>query len=95
MYWLDVLIGLTLVNAVPHTIFGLFGIRFLSLFGLSPRANLSYGVLNFLIFLALFHIGYGLNALPGNGIAIGGLVVLFGYVLVGPKVKTWVDARGT
>ena len=93
MFWIDVLIGLTLVNAVPHTIFGLFGIRFLTLFGFSPSANLSYGALNFFIFLGAFHLAYGWNALTSNGFVIGGLVVLFGYVLVGRPVKAWVDGR--
>lgn len=79
----DFLIGATLMNAMPHMLFGLMKVRFFSVFGYSPPGNIGYAFLNIAIALALFHINYGLAALRQNEIVIGALAMLAIYLISG------------
>ncbi|WP_420644718.1 hypothetical protein [Candidatus Leptofilum sp.] len=80
---IDFLIGFFLMNAMPHLLVGLFGIRFLSAFGYKPSANLGYALLNVIVALFLFHIQHGIQALPTQGILLGALALLFIYLVTG------------
>lgn len=81
--WIDFFIGFFLMNAMPHTLFGLIRIRFLSAFGFKPMANLAYGILNTVAALVLFHIQYGIENLLNHGIMLGACAMLFIYMLTG------------
>ncbi|WP_375238498.1 hypothetical protein [Aurantibacter sp.] len=83
MNLIDFFIGALLVNAMPHLIFGLTKTYFLGLFGYSPKGNIAYAVLQFIICLVLFHFNYGLDLLIENGFLIGGLIVLVLYFILG------------
>lgn len=79
----DFLIGFFLMNAMPHTLFGLLKIRFFSAFGFSPQGNLGYGLLNVVLALVLFHFQYGIETLLSHGIVIGAGTMLLIYLVSG------------
>lgn len=81
--FIDFLIGFFLMNAMPHTLFGLMRIRFLSIFGFGALANLGYGFVNIVIALILFHIQYGISTLASHGIVIGVGVMWLIYLVSG------------
>ena len=80
---IDFLIGFFLMNAMPHILFGLLKIRFLSAFGFSPQGNIGYGLLNIAVTLVLFHIQYGIQELVNHGIVIGAGTMLLIYLVSG------------
>ncbi len=80
---IDFLIGLTLMNAMPHFILGVWKGRMFSAFGFGETKNILYGVLNFAISLGLFVSRYGIEQLFKNGIYAGALVLLLIYFLTG------------
>jgi hypothetical protein len=80
---IDFIIGLTLVNTIPHFVLGIWKGRMLSAFGFGNTANIIYGILNFLISISLFLFKYGMKGLQANGIYAGGLFVLVSYFIVG------------
>jgi len=77
------IIGLTLMNAMPHFILGTFQARMLSGFGFGNRANRAYGLLNFAISLTLYIYTYSLGGLLSGGIYLGALVVLLIHFVTG------------
>jgi hypothetical protein len=79
----DLVIGLTLMNAMPHLVLGTWKERMLSAFGFGDRKNIVYGVLQFVVSLGLFLAKYGLNGLTTNGIYLGALIILVIYLLTG------------
>jgi hypothetical protein len=80
---IDFLIGLTLMNAMPHFVLGVWKGRMLSAFGFGDTKNIFYGVLNFAVSLGLFVSRYGIEQLFRNGIYAGALVLLVIYFLTG------------
>ena len=80
---IDFIIGALVVNAMPHLIFGLTNTHFLGLFGYSPKGNIAYAVLQFVLCLVLFSYQYGYEALLDNGFLVGGLTVLILYFIFG------------
>ena len=73
---IDFIIGLTLMNAMPHFVLGTFEARMLSGFGFGHRANIAYGLFNFALSLTLYVYKYSLAGLLSGGIYLGALVVL-------------------
>lgn len=80
---IDFLIGILLMNAMPHMIFGLIRLRFLSLFGFSALGNLLYSLVNIGAAGALYHHQYGINAILLDGVTLGALAMLAIYLLTG------------
>lgn len=78
---LDFFIGFTLMNAMPHFVLGIWKRRMLSGLGMSPTANILYGLLNFSISIGLFLYAYGEEGLMTHGLYAGGLCVLLLYFL--------------
>ena len=85
----DAIIGLTLVNALPHYIFGITGQRMLSLFGPSPRANLAYAALNLTVSIGLYLATHGVGELATDTRYLGGLFVAITYGLTGHLWFRW------
>ena len=83
MNFTDFLIGLTLINTIPHFVLGIWKGRMLSAFGFGNTANIVYGLLNFIISISLFLFKYGVVGLLNNGIYLGALFVLISYFIVG------------
>lgn len=83
MSFIDFIIGLTLINTIPHFVLGIWKGRMLSAFGFGNTANILYGILNFVVSITLFLYKYGMEGLVQNGIYVGGLFVLISYFLVG------------
>ncbi|WP_198520088.1 hypothetical protein [Lacinutrix sp. Bg11-31] len=79
MTLIDFIIGALLVNAMPHLIFGLTKTHFLGLFGYSPKGNISYAILQFIICLILVYFNYEFKELLENGYLVGGIAVLVLY----------------
>lgn len=80
---IDFIIGLTLINTIPHFVLGIWKGRMLSAFGFSNTANILYGIINFVVSISLFLYKYGPEGLLNNGIYLGALFVLISYFLVG------------
>lgn len=83
MNFIDFIIGALLMNAMPHLIFGLTKTHFLGMFGYSPKGNIIYASLQFVVCIALFVFNYGYDVLLENGFLIGGLTVLILYFIFG------------
>lgn len=81
---IDFLIGLTLMNAMPHFVLGVWKARMLSGFGIGNGKNIAYGLVNFLVAMLLYSYQYGLASIAENGIVAGALFVLICYFLTGP-----------
>ena len=80
---IDFLIGLTLMNAMPHLVLGIWKGRMLSAFGFGDSKNILYGLSCFVISLALFWYKHGVEQLFANGIYAGALAILVIYFLTG------------
>ena len=78
---IDFIIGLTLVNAIPHFVFGIWKRRMLSAFGFGNLQNILYGILNFVISISLYLYQYGSDHLLANGIYLGGATLVIIYFL--------------
>ena len=83
MNWIDFIIGIALMNAMPHFIFGVWKGRALSAFGFGNTQNIMYSMVNFLIAIGLFVYKYGGQGIMENGIFAGALSVLITYYLTG------------
>ena len=79
----DFIIGLTLMNAMPHFVLGTFQVRMLSGFGYGDRANILYGLFNFTISIVLYIYTYSLSGLLSGGLYLGALAVLLIYFTTG------------
>jgi len=88
MNLIDFIIGVLLVNAMPHFIFGITNTKFLGLFGFNSKGNIAYSALQFAVCLILFHLKYGLSAILENGIFAGGIAVLILFYLFGKYLLT-------
>ena len=80
---IDLFIGLTLMNAMPHFVLGVWKGRMLSGLGFGNLQNILYGLVNFAISIGLFLYKYGIDPLFENGIYFGALVLLVVYFLTG------------
>jgi len=79
----DFIIGLTLINTIPHFVLGIWKGRMISGFGIGNKANIFYGLLNLVISITLFLYKYGIEGFFQNGIYLGALFVVISYFLVG------------
>jgi hypothetical protein len=80
---IDFIIGLTLMNAMPHFVLGIWKGRMVSGFGFGNLPNILYGLLNFIISAGLFIYKYGPGQLLENGIYLGALTLLLIYFITG------------
>ena len=80
---IDFIIGLTLVNTIPHFVLGIWGGRIFSGLGFGNRNNILYGLINFTVSISLFLYTYGFAGLAEHGIYAGGLFVVIAYFAVG------------
>lgn len=80
---IDFIIGLTLMNAMPHFVLSVYKGRMLSLFGYTPQANLYYAGFNVLVAAGLYFYKYGLDHFWENGILVGACFTLLMYFLTG------------
>ncbi|WP_298425211.1 hypothetical protein [uncultured Kordia sp.] len=80
---IDFIIGLTLVNTIPHFVLGIWKGRMFSGLGFGNKQNILYGLLNLVISLSLFIYKYKVEGLLENSIYLGALFVIFSYLLVG------------
>ncbi len=83
MTLIDFFIGLTLMNAMPHFVLGIWKGRAMSGFGFGNTQNILYGLFNFSISAGLYLYEYGTDKFFENGIYIGALAVLVTYLLTG------------
>ncbi|KGE22056.1 hypothetical protein B1H38_11425 [Leptospira borgpetersenii serovar Ballum] len=83
---IDFTIGVLLMNAMPHFIFGITNTKFLGMFGFSPTRNIMYGVIQFIICLSLYHLNHHISNIYQNGIFLGCSIVLILYLVFGKIV---------
>ena len=83
---LDFIIGLTLMNAMPHLVLGVWNGRMFSAFGFGNSKNILYGLLNFAISITLFVYRHGNEPLGQNAIYVGAATILIIYFLT---AKFW------
>ena len=90
MNFIDFLIGLTMVNTLPHFTLGIWKGRILSLFGFGDKQNIAYGILNFVVSVSLFHYKYGLENVLEHSWFVGGMFVAIAYFIAGRFLfKQW------
>ena len=80
---LDFLTGFFLMNAMPHLIFGIIRLRFLSLFGFSAVGNLLYALVNVGIAGGIYHYQYDISSIKQDAILLGALTILLLYLITG------------
>ncbi len=80
---LDFLTGFFLMNAMPHLIFGIIRLRFLSLFGFSAIGNLLYALVNVSAAGAIYHYQYDIMSIKQDGILLGALAMFVIYAITG------------
>ncbi|MEN8929046.1 MAG: hypothetical protein ABF242_04715 [Flavobacteriales bacterium] len=94
MNLINFIIGALLANAMPHFIFGLAKTHYLGLFGYSPKGNIAYGVLQFVIAIILLFINYSFEQILQNGFVLGALSVLVLFFVFGKfSVKFFEEKR--
>lgn len=76
---IDLLIGLTLMNAMPHYVLGVWKAKMLSGFGTGNTKNIVWGLCNFAISIGLFIYQYGLEGFAKNQMYAGALIVLITF----------------
>jgi hypothetical protein len=86
---IDFIIGLTLINTIPHFVLGIWKGRMFSGLGFGNTQNIIYGIINFVISISLFVYNYGLAGIPENGIYLGAIFVLISYFIVGKLCYTF------
>lgn len=88
MNLIDFIIGVLLVNAMPHFIFGITKTHFLGMFGYSSRGNILYAVVQFILSIVLYGVDHQYAELLENGYLVGGLLVMVLYFILGkPMLK--------
>ena len=60
---IDLIIGATLMNAMPHLVLGIWKGRMFSIFGFGNLQNILYGVLNLVVSVCLFTYQHGIEQL--------------------------------
>lgn len=84
MNWIDLLIRLTLMNAMPHYILGTWKAKMMSGFGTGDLKNILWGLLNAITSVALFIYKYGIEGLKENQIYSGALIILITFLCTSP-----------
>lgn len=93
MNFIDFIIGALIANAMPHLIFGLTKTHFLGLFGFSPKGNICYAVVQFLIAFLIFYNNYDYNVILDNGFLVGGTTVLILYFIFGKLLVKYFGSK--
>ena len=71
------------MNAMPHMLFGVIRLRFLSAFGFSAIGNIVYAVINLILAGFLYDYQYGIETLVDDGLVLGALTIWVIYLLTG------------
>lgn len=77
---IDLLIGITLMNAMPHYVLGVWKAKMLSGFGVGHTKNVIWGLLNAIASISLFVYQYGMRGLVENQIYFGALIILITFL---------------
>jgi hypothetical protein len=78
---LDLIIGATLMNSMPHFILGIWKGKMLSGFGVGNIQNILWGLTNFAASIFLFAFKYGLDGFIANPIYLGAVFILVVFFL--------------
>lgn len=78
---LDLIIGATLMNAMPHFILGIWKGKMLSGFGVGNIQNILWSLTNFVISIGIFILKYGIDGFIENQIYLGAIIVLVTFFL--------------
>jgi hypothetical protein len=77
---IDLLIGITLMNAMPHYVLGVWKANMLSGFGVGHTKNVVWGLVNAIASVSLFVYQYRIDGLIENQIYLGALIVLVTFL---------------
>jgi hypothetical protein len=81
MNLVDFITGLTLMNAMPHFILGVWKADMLNGFGVGHKRNIIWGLCNFIVSIGLFLYHYGLKGLAEHPMYTGALLVLLTFFI--------------
>jgi len=81
---IDLLIGLTLMNTMPHYILGIWKVRMISGFGTGSARNILWALFNFFLSVGLFVYAYGFGAFAANGIYAGAVLLQLIFFIAAP-----------
>jgi hypothetical protein len=84
MNFIEFLIGGLIANGLVHFIVGITKVKFLGMFGYSPKGNVAYGLLQFVGAIGLILCHYSFQELLSNGLLIGALSVFVAFLIFGP-----------
>ena len=84
MNFIEFLIGGLVANGLVHFIVGITKVKFLGLFNYSPKENVWYGILQFVVAIGLILFHYSFQELLSNGLLIGALSVFIAFLIFGP-----------
>lgn len=84
MNFIDLLIGLTLMNAMPHYVLGSWKAKMLSGFGTGNIQNIVWGLCNFAVSVGLFIYQYGFDGFVKHQMYTGALIVLVTFLFTSP-----------
>ena len=84
MQYMDLLIGLTLMNAMPHYVLGVWKAKMLSGFGTGNTKNIVWALCNFALSIGLFIYEYGLQGFVQHQMYTGALIVLVTFFFTSP-----------
>jgi len=90
---LDFLIGVLIMNALPHFVLGITKTRFLGMFGYNPTANIWYATVQFVLALVLFHIQHGIETILKNGIFLGAACTCLLFLIFGKAILKFYQKR--
>jgi hypothetical protein len=83
---LDFLIGVLLMNSLPHFVLGITKTRFLGMFGYKPTANIWYSIVQIALALILFHTNHGIETILENGIVLGATCTCILFLIFGKAI---------
>lgn len=81
---LDFIIGLTLMNAMPHYVLGMWKAKMLSGIGMGHGRNIAWALMNFVASVSLFVYKYGWQGFVQNTLYSGALLVLVTFFFTSP-----------
>lgn len=94
MNWIYFLIGVLLMNAMPHFTLGVWGGRILSAFGFGNTANIIYGLLCFITSVSLFAYEYGITNILDQPIYARATTILVIYFVTGKPLQVFFTKKG-
>jgi len=81
--WIDLIVGILLVESILHLSFAHSGNYMPSLFGKSLKANMIFSIVTFFVSFDIYFYTYGISTLVDNSLLLGVFVAYLCYLIFG------------